>query len=102
MGYLPDKLDQANLSNQQDVVRNERRQSVGNAPYGVVEEGLFHQVVPKEHPYYGEVIGSHQDIQLGKLGDVGKFFKLYYAPSNASLGMVGDVVPNKCRELVQK
>ena len=85
MGYLPDKLDQANLSNQQDVVRNERRQSVENAPYGVVEEGLFHQLFPKEHPYYGEVIGSHQDIQSAKLEDVRNFFKLYYAPNNASL-----------------
>src|ERR1700751_5046563 len=58
MGYLPDKLDQANLSNQQHVVRNERRQSVENAPYGVVEAGLFHELFPKNHPYYGEVIGS--------------------------------------------
>src|SRR5467141_3244928 len=102
MGYLPDKLDQANLSNQQDVVRNERRQSVENAPYGVVEEGLFHQVFPKEHPYYGEVIGSHQDIQSAKLEDVRNFFKLYYAPNNASLAIVGDFDPEKARELVQK
>jgi len=42
MGYLPDQLSQANLSNQQDVVRNERRESLENTPYGVVEEGLFH------------------------------------------------------------
>ena len=42
MGYLPDKMDQANLSNQQDVVRNERRQSMENAPYGIVEERIFH------------------------------------------------------------
>jgi zinc protease len=102
MGYLPDKLDQANLSNQQDVVRNERRQSVENAPYGVVEEGLFHQIFPKEHPYYGEVIGSHQDIQSAKLEDVRNFFKLYYAPNNASLAIVGDFDPEKARELVQK
>src|SRR5882762_2131545 len=102
MGYLPDKLDQANLSNQQDVVRNERRQSVENAPYGVVEEGLFHQVFPKEHPYYGEVIGSHQDIQSAKLEDVRNFFKLYYAPNNASLAIVGNFDPEKARELVQK
>src|SRR6266436_341074 len=102
MGYLPDKLDQANLSNQQDVVRNERRQSVENAPYGVVEEGLFHQLFPKEHPYYGEVIGSHQDIQSAKLEDVRNFFKLYYAPNNASLAIVGDFDPDKARELVQK
>jgi zinc protease len=102
MGYLPDKLDQANLSNQQDVVRNERRQSVENAPYGVVEEGLFHQLFPKEHPYYGEVIGSHLDIQSAKLEDVRNFFKLYYAPNNASLAIVGDFAPERARELVEK
>jgi zinc protease len=102
MGYLPDKLDQANLSNQQDVVRNERRQSVENAPYGVVEEGLFHHLFPKEHPYYGEVIGSHQDIQSARLEDVRNFFKLYYAPNNASLAIVGDFDPEKARELVRK
>ncbi len=102
MGYLPDKLDQASLSNQQDVVRNERRQSVENTPYGVVEEGLFHQLFPKEHPYYGEVIGSHLDIQSAKLEDVRNFFKLYYAPNNASLAIVGDFDPEKARDLVQK
>jgi zinc protease len=102
MGYLPDKLDQANLSNQQDVVRNERRQSVENAPYGIVEEGLFHQLFPKEHPYYGDVIGSHFDVQSAKLEDVRNFFKLYYAPNNASLAIVGDFNPEKARELVEK
>jgi zinc protease len=102
MGYLPDKLDQANLSNQQDVVRNERRQGLENAPYGVVEEGVFHQIFPKEHPYYAQVIGSHLDIQSAKLEDVRNFFKLYYAPNNASLAIVGDFDPEKARELVEK
>src|SRR5437764_7465652 len=101
MGYLPDKLDQANLSNQQDVVRNERRQSVENQPYGVVEEGLFHQLFPKGHPYYGDVIGSHQDIQSAKLEDVRNFFKLYYAPNNASLAIVGDFEHEHAKELVE-
>jgi zinc protease len=102
MGYLPDKLDQANLSNQQDVVRNERRQSVENAPYGIVEEGMFHQLFPKEHPYFGDVIGSHQDVQSAKLEDVRNFFKLYYAPNNASLAIVGDFQPERAKELVEK
>src|ERR1700739_2635152 len=79
MGYLPDKLDQANLSNQQDVVRNERRQSYENTPYGIAEEGGFHQLFPKGHPYYGEVIGSHEGIQYADVEDVRNFFKLYYA-----------------------
>lgn len=102
MGYLPDKLDQANLSNQQDVVRNERRQSVENQPYGVVEEGIFHLLYPQGHPYYGDVIGSHEDIQSAKLGDVRNFFKLYYAPNNASLAIVGDFQPEHAKELVEK
>src|SRR5467141_2064567 len=102
MGYLPDQLIQANLSRQQDVVRNERRERLENSPYGVVEEGLFHQIFPKEHPYYGRIIGSHSDIQAAKLEDVRNFFKLYYAPNNASLAIVGNFDPEKARELVQK
>lgn len=102
MGYLPDKLDQANLTNQQDVVRNERRQSVENAPYGIVEEGMMHLLYPKSHPYYGDVIGSHADIQSAKLEDVRNFFKLYYAPNNASLAIVGDFQPEHAKQLVEK
>ncbi len=102
MGFLPDRLDQANLSNQQDVVRNERRQSFENAPYGIVEEGMFHLLYPKGHPYYGDVIGSHEDIQSAKLEDVRNFFKLYYAPNNASLAIVGDFEPEHAKELVKK
>ena len=102
MGYLPDKLDQANLGNQQDVVRNERRESVENVPYGIVEEGMFHELFPKVHPYYGDVIGSHEDIQSAKLEDVRNFFKLYYAPNNASLAIVGDFEPERAKELVEK
>src|SRR5438270_3381316 len=102
MGYLPDKLDQANLSNQQDVVRNERRQNMENAPYGIVEEGIFHLLYPKCHPYYADVMGSHEDIQSAKLEDIRNFFKLYYAPNNASLAIVGDFEPEHAKQLVEK
>jgi len=102
MGYLPDRLTAANLANQQDVVRNERRQSVENEPYGIVEEGGFHILFPKGHPYYAEVIGSHEDIQAAKLEDVRAFFRQYYAPNNASLAVVGDVDPAKAKALVEK
>ena len=102
MGYLPDKLDQASLTNQQDVVRNERRQSVENAPYGIVEEAMFHELFPKSHPYFADVIGSHADIQAAKLADVRNFFELYYAPNNASLVIVGDFNSAQARQLVEK
>jgi len=102
MGYLLDQLDQASLSNQQDVVRNERRQSVENQPYGVVEEEMYHLLFPKTHPYYADVIGSHADIQAAKFQDVKNFFKLYYAPNNASLAIVGDIDRARTRKLVEK
>ena len=102
MGYLPDKLDQASLTNQQDVVRNERRQSIENSPYGIVEEGMFHLLFPKGHPYYADVMGSHADIQAAKLEDVRNFFKLYYAPNNASLAIVGDFDSAQAKQLVEK
>jgi zinc protease len=102
MGYLPDKLDQASLTNQQDVVRNERRQSIENSPYGIVEEGVFHMLFPRSHPYHADVMGSHADIQAAKLEDVRNFFKLYYAPNNASLAIVGDFDPAQAKQFVEK
>jgi zinc protease len=102
MGYLPDQLDQASLTNQQDVVRNERRQSIENTPYGIVEEALFHNLFPKAHPYYADVMGSHADIQAAKIEDVRNFFKLYYAPNNASLAIVGNFDSARAKQLVEK
>jgi len=102
MGYLLDVLDQPSLANQQDVVRNERRQGLENAPYGIVEEEVFHQLYPKGHPYYASVIGSHADIQAAKLDDVKSFFKTYYAPNNASLAIVGDFDKTQVKHLVAK
>jgi zinc protease len=101
MGYLLEKVDQAALSNQQDVVRNERRQGE-NEPYGMAEEELVQTLYPAGHPYYGNVIGSHEDIQAAKLEDVKNFFKQYYAPNNASLAIVGDFEPAQMKRLVQK
>lgn len=102
MGYLPDNLDQANLSNQQDVVRNERLQRIENTPYGIVEEAVYHQLFPKDHPYHAYVMGSHADIQAAKLEDVRNFFMLYYAPNNASLAIVGDFDNAQAHALVEK
>jgi zinc protease len=102
MGYLLEKVDQAALSNQQDVVRNERRQSVENRPYGLAEEALVQTLFPKGHPYYGNVIGSHEDIQAVKLDDVRRFFRQYYAPNNASLAIVGDIDVAATKQLVEK
>src|SRR5580693_7214847 len=102
MGYLLDKLDEPQLANQQDVVRNERRQSIENRPYGLADDAVTRILFPAGHPYYANVMGSHQDIQAAKLEDVKKFFKQYYAPNNASLAIVGDFDRAQARALVSK
>src|SRR3954462_2591542 len=102
MGYLLDKVDRTAFANQQDVVRNERRQSVENQPYAIAEEALYQQLFPKSHPYYGVVIGSHADIQAAQLDDVKAFFKQYYAPNNCSLAIVGDIDKAATKRLVEK
>ena len=90
MGYMIDEIDATSLANQQDVVRNERRQRIENQPYGIVQEAVFHNLFPKEHPYYAVVMGSHTDIQAATLGDVKRFYKTYYRPNNATLVRAGD------------
>jgi zinc protease len=102
MGYLLPTLDQEKLANQRDVVRNERRQSRENTPYGVVQEELFHLLFPKGHPYYGNVIGSHADIEAARLKDVRDFFRQYYTPNNASLCIAGDFDAKTIKADVEK
>jgi zinc protease len=93
MGFLLDALTQKNLDNQREVVKNERRQSVENAPYGPSDEALTHLTFPSDHPYYGNVIGSMDDLTAASLDDVRDFYTRYYAPANATLVIVGDFDP---------
>jgi zinc protease len=102
MGYLLDALDEQQLAGQRGVVRGERKQSVESQPYGIVSEAVYHTVFPPGHPYYADVIGSHDDIQAAKLEDVRAFFKTYYAPNNASLAIVGDIDAARTKTLVEK
>jgi zinc protease len=101
MGYLLDTLDQATLSNQQDVVRNERRETE-NTPYGLAEERFMQMLFADGHPYHGNIIGSHDDIQAATLANVREFFRQYYTPNNASLSLVGDFDAAEARALVEK
>lgn len=90
MGYLLDSLDLAKLNAQRDIVKNERRQSVDNQPYGRAGEILAHATYPSTHPYSWDVIGSMEDLSAASEEDVKNFFRLYYAPNNAFLAIVGD------------
>jgi zinc protease len=102
MGFLLETLDGAKLANQRDVVRNERRQSTENAPYGLPEEAMYQALFPVPHPYHGVVIGSHADIEAAQLNDVREFFRQYYTPNNASISIVGDFDPVATKKLLEK
>ena len=90
MGFLLDSLDLAKLNAQRDIVKNERRQRVDNQPYGRVSEVLYRAMYPASHPYSWPVIGSMEDLSAASEEDVKNFFRLYYAPNNAFLTIVGD------------
>jgi zinc protease len=102
MGFLLDKLDIAKLNAQRDVVKNERRQSYDNQPYGRVPEILSAAMYPKGHPYSWSVIGSMDDLSAASEEDVKSFFRLYYAPNNATLAVVGDFDPAQAKAWIQK
>ena len=101
MGFLLEGLDREKLTNQRDVVRNERRQGEGT-PYDLAGEKVYQLLFPKEHPYYADVIGSHADIEAARLNDVRDFFKQFYTPNNASLAVAGDFDSAKLKTLLTK
>ena len=101
MGFLLETLDRAKLTNQRDVVRNELRQDEGS-PYDVADEAVGHLLFPKTHPYYGNVIGSHADVEAARLNDVRDFFQHYYTPNNASVAIVGDFDAKVMKDKVAK
>src|SRR6476646_770083 len=102
MGFLLDTLDLAKLNAQRDIVKNERRQSLDNQPYGRAGELLSQATYPSLHPYSWDVIGSMEDLSAASEEDVKNFFRLYYAPNNAFLSIVGDFDPAQAKAWVAK
>ncbi|MEO8010990.1 MAG: pitrilysin family protein, partial [Dokdonella sp.] len=102
MGYLLDALDIAKLNAQRDIVKNERRQGVDNQPYGRANEIIAAALYPASNPYSWDVIGSMADLSAASEDDVKNFFRLYYAPNNAILTIVGDFDPVKAQAWVTK
>jgi predicted Zn-dependent peptidase len=102
MGTLPSALDQENLDNQREVVKNEKRWSYDNRPYGSWVHKLQAHLFPPEHPYHHPTIGSMEDLDAASLADVTAFFEAYYAPNNAVLSIVGDCDEGQARAWVER
>jgi zinc protease len=102
MGFLLDAMSPKTVDQQRDVVKNERRESFENAPYGTASLELSRMLYPKGHPYSWPVIGYMEDLSAASYEDVVEFFKLFYQPSNASLVIAGDIDAAKARAAVEK
>ena len=102
MGYLLDTMTPKTVDAQRDVVKNERRQSDENRPYGQADITLSEMLYPESHPYHWPVIGYMPDLTAASYDDVVAFFKKYYSPANASLVVAGDIQTAAARRLVEK
>jgi zinc protease len=102
MASLLPAMTQEKLDNQRDVVKNERRWSVDNQPYGSWDEKMQELVYPASHPYHHSTIGSMEDLSAASLDDVREFFATYYAPNNAVLTVAGDFEPDAAMAMIER
>ncbi len=102
MGYLLDSMTPELVDGQRDVVKNERRQSYENRPYGMSYIKLDEMLYPPDHPYHWPTIGYMEDLDAATYEDVTSFFRSYYLPNNASLVVAGDIDSKAAEALVRK
>ncbi|MEW6701204.1 MAG: pitrilysin family protein [Bacteroidota bacterium] len=95
------KIDSVGVETQRKVVKEERKQSLDNRPYGTLIEQLFKHSY-KKHPYNWTPIGSVQYIDKATLDEFMNFYKHYYVPQNLTLSIAGDIDIDKTKELIQK
>lgn len=102
MGKLLPAMTQQKLDTQRDVVKNERRWSMDNQPYGTWWEKMPALCFPPEHPFHHSLIGSMADLDAASLDDVRTFFETFYTPENAVLTIAGDFEPGQARRWVEQ
>ncbi len=101
-GYMINTVTEAALEREKQVVKNEKRQRVDNAPYGYTDEIIRSNLYPANHPYNWTVIGSLPDLQAATLDDVKEFYNQYYGAANATLVIAGDIDVEETKKLVEK
>jgi len=102
MANLLPAMTQEKLDNQRDVVKNERRWSIDNQPYGTWVERLTALTFPETHPFHHSLIGSMEDLSAASLEDVSQFFRAYYTPDNAVLSVAGNFDPAEARQFIER
>ncbi len=101
LGFLRPTITQEAFVNQQNVVKNEKRQG-DNRPYGYTSHIIQKLLYPEGHPYNWTVIGSMEDLTLATLKDVHGFHQKWYRPGNATLVVAGDFDRNQTKQWIEK
>jgi zinc protease len=102
MGYFINTVTKEGLENEKQVVKNEKRQSVDNRPYGHTNSVVMEAMYPEGHPYSWSVIGSLEDLQNATLQDVRDFYQKWYGVNNATLVLAGDFEGVQTKEWIEK
>lgn len=102
LGYFINTVTESVLAKEKQVVKNEKRQGVDNAPYGHANYVVGKNMYPESHPYNWQVIGSLEDLQNATLQDVKDFYNKWYVPNNATLVIAGDFNSEQAKEWVHK
>ncbi len=102
LGWFINTVTDPVLAKEKQVVKNEKRQSVDNRPYGHNQYVIGKNLYPKDHPYNWQVIGSLEDLQNATLQDVKTFFKKWYVPNNSTLVLSGDIDIKQATKWVHK
>lgn len=102
LGWFINTVTDPVLAKEKQVVKNEKRQSYDNNPYGHTSYVIDKHLYPADHPYNWQVIGSLEDLQNATLPDVKEFFKRWYVPNNVTLVVAGDFDKAQARKWVEK
>lgn len=102
LGWFINTVTEPVLEKEKSVVKNEKRQSYDNRPYGYTSDIIGKNMYPPGHPYSWQVIGSLEDLSNATLQDVKDFYNRWYVPNNVTLVVAGDFDPTQAKEWVEK
>ncbi len=101
MSTLLEGFTQAKFESQRNAVKNEKKQSYDNQPYGMLSEVMF-KTMFANNTYEWTPIGFTDDLDIATYDDLRKFFLRWYKPNNATIVVSGDVNPTEVKEWVNK
>jgi len=102
LGWFINTVTDDVLAKEKQVVKNEKRQSYDNSPYGQTSYVIDKNLYPQDHPYNWQVIGSLEDLDNATLADVKEFFRRWYVPNNVTLVVTGDFDTVQAKKWVEK